>query len=212
MNEPASRVRVFCGRTHKALWRFRGGGSRFVRGIGGRDLRVSRAKRCGKDDHDQDVGGPVTTNVWTGCGCRARHHDPNRHHQAKHRLHVAAVLALRRSHGRENIKFFSQLYNVLREQRPGRRDWVLEMAGLTDHRRRLTAELPLGWKQRLALGCAVLHEPPILFLDEPTSGVDPISHRNFWELIYALAEHQTTVFSSPRTTWKKRSTVTYSPS
>ncbi len=93
-----------------------------------------------------------------------------------------------------NIKFFSQLYNVPREQRPGRRDWVLEMAGLTDHRRRLTAALPLGWKQRLALGCAVLHEPPILFLDEPTSGVDPISRRHFWELIYALAEHQTTVF------------------
>jgi ABC-2 type transport system ATP-binding protein len=60
--------------------------------------------------------------------------------------------------------------------------------------RRLTAELALGWKQRLALGCAVLHEPPILFLDEPTSGVDPISRRNFWELIYALAARGTTVF------------------
>ena len=58
----------------------------------------------------------------------------------------------------------------------------------------MTSELPLGWKQRLALGCAVLHEPPILFLDEPTSGVDPISRRNFWELIYTLAERGTTVF------------------
>ena len=68
------------------------------------------------------------------------------------------------------------------------------MAGLADQRARLTRELPLGWEQRLALGCAVLHEPPILFLDEPTSGVDPISRRNFWDLIYALADAGTTVF------------------
>ncbi len=96
----------------------------------------------------------------------------------------------------ENIAFFSGLYGVPRARRAARRDWVLEMAGLQDHRTRLTAELPLGWKQRLALGCAVLHEPPTLFLDEPTSGVDPISRRNFWDLIYALAEHGTTVFVS----------------
>ncbi len=70
------------------------------------------------------------------------------------------------------------------------------MAGLEDHRGQLTAELSLGWKQRLALGCAVLHEPPILFLDEPTSGVDPISRRNFWELIYSLADGGTTVLVS----------------
>jgi ABC-2 type transport system ATP-binding protein len=68
------------------------------------------------------------------------------------------------------------------------------MAGLADRRDRLTAELPLGYKQRLALGSAVLHEPPILFLDEPTSGVDPLSRRNFWELIYDLAAKGTTVF------------------
>lgn len=94
----------------------------------------------------------------------------------------------------ENIAFFSGLYGVLRARRPERRDWVLEMAGLTDQRTRLTGQLSLGWKQRLALGCAVLHEPPILFLDEPTSGVDPISRRTFWDLIYALAEQDTTVF------------------
>jgi ABC-2 type transport system ATP-binding protein len=70
------------------------------------------------------------------------------------------------------------------------------MAGLEQHRDQLTAELSLGWKQRLALGCAVLHEPPILFLDEPTSGVDPISRRNFWELIYSLADAGTTVLVS----------------
>jgi ABC-2 type transport system ATP-binding protein len=94
----------------------------------------------------------------------------------------------------ENIAFFSGLYGVPRARRAERRDWVLEMAGLTDQRSRLTGELSLGWKQRLALGCAVLHEPPVLFLDEPTSGVDPISRRSFWDLIYTLASAGTTVF------------------
>jgi ABC-2 type transport system ATP-binding protein len=94
----------------------------------------------------------------------------------------------------ENIDFFSGLYGVGGARRAARRDWVLAMAGLADQRDRLTAELSLGWKQRLALGCAVLHEPPILFLDEPTSGVDPISRRRFWDLIYELAGAGTTVF------------------
>jgi ABC-2 type transport system ATP-binding protein len=96
----------------------------------------------------------------------------------------------------ENIAFFSGLNGVPRARRDERRDWVLEMAGLKDSRTRLTRELSLGWKQRLALGTAVLHEPPILFLDEPTSGVDPISRRAFWDLIYALAGRGTTVFVS----------------
>jgi ABC-2 type transport system ATP-binding protein len=96
----------------------------------------------------------------------------------------------------ENIAFFAGLYGVPRERRAERRDWVLTMAGLQDHRARLTQELSLGWKQRLALGTAVLHEPPVLFLDEPTSGVDPISRRDFWDLIYELATRGTTVFVS----------------
>ncbi len=94
----------------------------------------------------------------------------------------------------ENITFFSGLYDVRGQRQARRRDWVLEMAGLTEQRDRLTAELSLGWKQRLALGCAVLHEPPVLFLDEPTSGVDPVSRRGFWDLIYSLAQGGTTVF------------------
>jgi ABC-2 type transport system ATP-binding protein len=96
----------------------------------------------------------------------------------------------------ENIAFFAGLYDVRGERLEERREWILSMAGLADHRARLTSNLPLGWKQRLALGCAVMHEPPILFLDEPTSGVDPISRRNFWELIYRLADRGTTIFVS----------------
>ena len=96
----------------------------------------------------------------------------------------------------ENIAFFGGLYGVTGPRLTERRDWALEMSGLQDYRRRLTAQLPLGFKQRLALGCAVLHQPPILFLDEPTSGVDPISRRNFWDLIYQFAGRGTTVFVS----------------
>jgi ABC-2 type transport system ATP-binding protein len=96
----------------------------------------------------------------------------------------------------ENIRFFAGLYEVGGARYQERRDWVLEMSGLKDQRQRLTAELPLGWKQRLALGTAMIHEPPILFLDEPTSGVDPLSRRNFWDLIYNLADRGTTVFVS----------------
>jgi ABC-2 type transport system ATP-binding protein len=96
----------------------------------------------------------------------------------------------------ENIELFSNLNGVPKARRAERRDWVLDMAGLAEHRARLTRELPLGWKQRLALGTAVLHGPPLLFLDEPTSGVDPVSRRAFWDLIYSLTEQGTTVFVS----------------
>ncbi len=96
----------------------------------------------------------------------------------------------------ENIELFAGLYGVTGERYEERRAWVLEMADLTARSDRLTADLPLGWKQRLALGCAVLHEPPILFLDEPTSGVDPLARRRFWDLIDQLAAGGTTVLVS----------------
>jgi len=94
----------------------------------------------------------------------------------------------------ENIDFYSGIYRLSRAKKLERKDWVLRMAGLTEHRHSRTSVLSGGWKQRLALGCAVLHEPPILFLDEPTSGVDPNSRRQFWDLIYELAGHGVTVF------------------
>ena len=94
----------------------------------------------------------------------------------------------------ENIDFYAGIYGVPKARRAARKDWVLEMAGLADKRALLTGALAGGWKQRLALGCAVLHEPPVLFLDEPTSGVDPLSRRQFWELIASLSRQGTTVF------------------
>jgi ABC-2 type transport system ATP-binding protein len=96
----------------------------------------------------------------------------------------------------ENIAFFAGLYDVHGPRLAERREWILQMSGLVEHRKRNTGDLPLGWKQRLALGCAVMHEPPVLFLDEPTSGVDPLSRRKFWELIYALSDRGTTIFVS----------------
>ncbi len=94
----------------------------------------------------------------------------------------------------ENLDFYAGIYGIPLEKRAERKQRVLEMAGLVDQRGDFTRSLPVGWKQRLALGCAVLHEPPILFLDEPTSGVDPISRRRFWELIYDLSSRGVTVF------------------
>lgn len=94
----------------------------------------------------------------------------------------------------ENIDFYSGIYRIPKDKKAERKAWVLEMAGLQQHRYSRTAILSGGWKQRLALGCAILHEPPILFLDEPTSGVDPISRRAFWDLIYELATQGVTVF------------------
>jgi ABC-2 type transport system ATP-binding protein len=94
----------------------------------------------------------------------------------------------------ENISFFGGVYGLSRDSVRGKMPWVLEMAGLKGRERSLTRELSAGWKQRLALGCAILHEPEIVFLDEPTGGVDPVSRRNFWELINRLSGRGVTVF------------------
>lgn len=94
----------------------------------------------------------------------------------------------------ENVRLFAGLYNVPSDKLTERIDWALEMANLKGQENLIVGNLPGGWKQRLALGCAVLHRPPIIFLDEPTSGVDPISRRQFWDLIHKMAHKGVTVF------------------
>ena len=93
----------------------------------------------------------------------------------------------------QNIAFFGGIYGLDRERLAQRRAFVLEMAGLQGREATLARELSGGWRQRLALGCAILHEPPVLFLDEPTAGVDPVSRRQFWRLIDALSADNVTV-------------------
>jgi ABC-2 type transport system ATP-binding protein len=96
----------------------------------------------------------------------------------------------------QNIDFFAGMYGVPRDYRRQRKQYVLEMANLMEKRSVLTGTLAGGWKQRLALGCAILHDPPILFLDEPTSGVDPIARGIFWDFIREMARTNHTIFVS----------------
>ncbi len=93
----------------------------------------------------------------------------------------------------ENLNFYGGVYGVRGQKLKERKKYILQMAGLTGRERELTKNLSGGWKQRLALGVAIIHQPEVLFLDEPTAGVDPISRRAFWELIYDLAEQGTTI-------------------
>jgi ABC-2 type transport system ATP-binding protein len=93
----------------------------------------------------------------------------------------------------QNIQFFGGIYGLSGERFAARRQFVLEMAGLQGREKTLTRDLPGGWRQRLALGCAILHEPSIVFLDEPTGGVDPLSRRRFWDLIGDLSSKGVTV-------------------
>ncbi len=94
----------------------------------------------------------------------------------------------------ENIEFFGGLYGLDDRRLQERKRFAVEMAGLRGRERTLARDLAGGWRQRLALGCAILHEPPILFLDEPTGGVDPVSRRQFWALINQLSSQGVTVF------------------
>ena len=93
----------------------------------------------------------------------------------------------------QNIAFYAGIYGLSGERFAARRTFALDMAGLRGRESTLTGSLSAGWRQRLALGCAILHQPPILFLDEPTGGVDPLSRRRFWRLINELAAAGTTV-------------------
>ena len=94
----------------------------------------------------------------------------------------------------ENLDFYAGVYQVPRKGRPERLDELIALAGLTGREGQLAGQLSGGWKQRLALGCAIVHRPPLLFLDEPTAGVDPVSRRRFWTMIFGLAHSGVTVF------------------
>jgi ABC-2 type transport system ATP-binding protein len=94
----------------------------------------------------------------------------------------------------ENLRFYSGVYGLTREEFAERRGYVLDMADLRGREDELTGNLSVGWKQRLALGAATIHDPELLFLDEPTSGVDPAARRQFWELLYDLADRGVTLF------------------
>lgn len=87
----------------------------------------------------------------------------------------------------ENLWFYANLYGIQNDRIKQRIDDLIEMAGLRGHEKQLTHNLSGAWRQRLALACAIVHEPPLLFLDEPTAGVDPVSRREFWEMIYTMA-------------------------
>jgi ABC-2 type transport system ATP-binding protein len=95
---------------------------------------------------------------------------------------------------RENIRFFGGIYGLTDKEIKSKGDQLIERLGLSDQAAKLTGSLPLGWKQKLAFSIAVLHEPKIVFLDEPTGGVDPITRRQFWDLIYEAAARKITVF------------------
>ena len=94
----------------------------------------------------------------------------------------------------ENLQFYAGVYEVPEDEEKKRIAEILRLAGLEEHPDTLTNELSGGWRQRLALGCSMLHRPHLMFLDEPTSGVDPVARREFWDLIYEMASHGTTIF------------------
>src|SRR5689334_3666062 len=95
---------------------------------------------------------------------------------------------------KENLEFYAGVYEVPKRERKARIQELIEMAGLTGREGQLTGTLSGGWKQRLALGCAIAHHPKLLFLDEPTAGVDPVSRRKFWTMIHGLANEGVTIF------------------
>ena len=97
---------------------------------------------------------------------------------------------------RENLDFYARIYSVPNSIRKNRIEDLIEMAGLKGHERKITSDLSGAWRQRLALACAIVHQPPMLFLDEPTAGVDPISRRDFWSMIYELASQGVSVLTT----------------
>jgi len=128
--------------------------------------------------------------------CRVLGYDPSTEAKAM-QAHVGYMSQLFTLYNnltaRENIRFYGRAYGLSREKLKTRQAEIIEMAGLVGRENELTRNLSGGWKQRLALGCAIVHEPKVIFLDEPTAGVDPISRRDFWGLIYAMAKKGVTI-------------------
>ena len=172
---------------HQAIRRFHRGRPHQLRGAPRRDLRFPRSQRRRQIDDDPHAVRTVAAHVGTGVSRESTWRARAGSRAAAHRLHVPEVLALQRSDGDREPALVRRAVQRARDRsggahRLGARDGGLE--GREDADDRHAAG---GWKQRLALGCAVLHRPPIIFLDEPTSGVDPISRRQFWELIHQMA-------------------------
>ena len=113
---------------------------------------------------------------------------------AEYRIHVAEILALQRSNRGRELTILCGPLSGKGEHAKTRIAWALKMANLEGRDSSLVKNLPAGWKQRLALGCAVMHQPSIVFLDEPTSGVDPVARREFWDLIQQMSDEGVTVF------------------
>jgi ABC-2 type transport system ATP-binding protein len=114
----------------------------------------------------------------------------------------------------ENLSLFGGIYGMPDKKIREKTNLLLGELGFQDERNTLVKSLPLGWKQKLAFSLSIFHDPKIVFLDEPTGGVDPVTRRQFWELIYQAAERGTVAsrFLSPPTTWTRRSIATASPS
>ena len=176
------------------LRQLQGGRRRDVRRAARRGLRLPRRNGAGKSTTIRMLCGLLKPTSGPGRRRRHRRRPRSRGRQAPHRLHVAAVLALRAADRRPEHPL---LRRAVRPDAASGCDaapkFALEMAGLGGRERELARNLSGGWRQRLALGCALLHEPPIIFLDEPTGGVDPVSRREFWRLIDDLSHGGTTV-------------------
>ncbi len=127
-------------------------------------------------------------------GTGAGHWPRERGDQGAHRLYVPKFSLYSDLTVLENLQFYADVYGIKRAERGARIAELIAMAGLTGRERELTSNLSGGWKQRLALAGAIIHRPRMLFLDEPTGGVDPEARRAFWELIYGLAQDGVTVF------------------